>query len=118
MGHNDMNEERFFVSMCITVKHNALDRRHVSAQNVAIFWPFTNVRTDHCTAVVGGDTCMVCRHVLRSSLRIINCIKNTKITIKPWDVYLRSLWVLGDRLSVLGSMVRTLKCLCPASRAE
>jgi hypothetical protein len=32
-----------------------LDRRRVSAQNIAIFRPYANIRTDHCTALVGGD---------------------------------------------------------------
>jgi hypothetical protein len=46
-------------------------RRHVSAQNVAILGRTCEQINDHCTALVGGDSYMVCKYVLRFRLKII-----------------------------------------------
>jgi hypothetical protein len=77
--------------------YNTLERRHVSAQNIAFFRPYANVRTDqwslHCTDWWWHLSNMVCKYVFKSILKITNCTKNTK----------------GDHLSVLGSIVRTVK---------
>jgi hypothetical protein len=113
------------VGMCVQSNttyncwYNTLDRRHVLAQNIAIFRPYANVWTAHwslhCTGWWWHLSHMMFKFVLKSSLKIINCIENTKSTTKPWDVYLylHCRWVLGDRLSMLGSMVRTLYYLHP-----